>query len=451
MTPGLLVLLHVMLCVAVAGYLLQQVILRGRAIDARLALPCLLAMLCYLYVSDYALHGAGAYITRWSRPELWRLEAAHMRLLAILAAMTLALSFLHSVLKQDASGFKPQTQTSIFAIVEDRTAAKQLTWCALIILLCYALFVFRFHGYSIAAVADGIFAARSERLSDVRFLSGGVRNPLFSIAESALPGCVAILGGGYALGLFRWPVRGLLLASFIVGAVFLFASGSRTVFVLSFLPLGLVFAKRLPPSLRLPLLVGGCIALFAASSVMYQFRSGGLAQLREAQDISIGYHQDNNFALTVHALDRAATTTERVPSLKFWQTALLNWVPRAVWPGKPLLTAQDYQGYKETWWTQGFVGEFVALYGPLPGAALSTLYICALYLLLLWALRKSSWQRRPMTSLLSVPIVLIYVYMCLRSCLNISQFMYVLLPFAVVGLLSATSKALKRRAMSVRL
>ena len=176
--------------------------------------------------------------------------------------------------------------------------------------------------------------------------------------------------------------------------------------------------------------VGGVfIVTMIVFSAQYQYRSTGFINgLSKSEGVEFVYHQDNNYYSTVRALERAGYTDQRWDQTTFFVAAAFGWVPRFIWQGKPKLDQAFWGGYKRPWWTIGYIGEAAALFGVYGGALFSVIYGLLMFSILRFSYNKASGP----LSLIIYIVMSVYVYMCMRSILNISQ--WVVLPAVTIFL-----------------
>lgn len=231
------------------------------------------------------------------------------------------------------------------------------------------------------------------------------------------------------------------LIGYAIVVALLVGNGSRTMVVLIVaLPLILYMSRKGALVLKMPVLIGSMVGLYIVSSLMVQSRDLGFMN-QSLSDKSIEYSQDDSYYRTIYAMHIADSTQERWDSLPFVGASLLNMIPRAIWAEKPTVTKEYWGSYKEYYVTITFVGESVALLGLYGGAIASILIGLALYIFLNYFYRKISNPLR----LVAYGLCAMYVYMVMRSMLNITQFVYILLVFQGILWLFDRRKAIASR------
>lgn len=243
----------------------------------------------------------------------------------------------------------------------------------------------------------------------------------------------------FALISMLLPLSGLVLAYFvqtkcswqrvpwlfgyIAVLALLLADGKRTPLLFVLGCHGVFYLVSAATVMRKVMVLGAVlVASVTLASAMYLFRVGGMGQIisNEGEGYEIVYQQDDNYYQTLHAINIATTTSERWDPVDFFYATAVSPIPRYFWPNKPALL-QDYWGnYKDYWVTISFVGELVAMFGPILGLILAVIVGWVLYILL--------WRTYALTveagGIIVYLIVALYSYMVMRSLLNITQFMY---------------------------
>lgn len=281
--------------------------------------------------------------------------------------------------------------------------------------------------FSIVEVFEYSFGPRSIRpwaqdgpFGDERFVG--------SLIGILFPFSVVVLGVLWNFS--KSPFMKLVSIFFwIIGCIILFGNGSRTFLavavILPFLLKLIVSRTLVSKAIALSMFVGGIILTAYLFSVMVTHRSAGFLDLT-ASSVELVYHQDNSYYLAIWAAYLADTAEYRWDSIKFFASSFLNFIPRAVWSGKPVLDQDFYGDFKVTYVTTTFIGEAFAMFGLFFGTIISIVFILIAYFILRY------FSRRVVDtySLLVYFLMCFYVYMVFRSLLNISMGIYI--PIAAV-------------------
>lgn len=239
-------------------------------------------------------------------------------------------------------------------------------------------------------------------------------------------------------------LRVVALCSWLISVALAVGNGSRTIAIVilmmpALMQIGAAHTRkekfRAVLTTLLFLTVGAYI-----SSIIYRGRDVGIGNNAYAVE-ALSYHQDNSYYLALKAAYIATTTDERWDALTFLGASTLNFIPRAIWPGKPTVSYDFWGSYKEFFVTNTFVGESFAMFGAPAGSVFAILVGCLLVNLLTWMYRRI----RGPSEMLQYLVVALYVYMVMRSMLNITQFIYLpLCAIAVAALLRRMPRKLRR-------
>lgn len=155
-------------------------------------------------------------------------------------------------------------------------------------------------------------------------------------------------------------------------------------------------------------------------SLMARFRGEGLSTMDGMKDLStIEYHQDDNyFRLLNTMLVAESGQDENWDASTFITAALVNPVPRFLWPAKPLLEQDFYGSWKWSHVTITYIGEWTAMFGISMGLFVSLVFACGVFALLQLAYKRF---RKPGGLILYIGLVF-YLYMVCRSIYNIGMF-----------------------------
>ena len=314
----------------------------------------------------------------------------------------------------------------------------------LLFLLAVALLGLELHkrlssvGWSFSEAVHQSLMPRGQREWDLASYSG---NFYYAILTIVMP--MAGFAFGYLVifnkGLNRLvPAIGLLV---IFGI--LFTNGSRTpvVVMLAVMTLFILLQQKylITKAITVIAMVG---ALAASTSAMYNFRSYGYLEEthNDRTSFELTYHQDDSYYRALFAMDRADQTDQRWDALEFFGSIAVNPVPRALWPGKPVLDEKFFGDFKLSYVTNLYIGEAAAMFGPF-----WTILVCPAIGLCFYLVLYNSMKLLKMPAGLSAYlIVALYVYMCMRSMQNITFFIY--LPvFFIVSLYFVDRPTTKRR------
>lgn len=246
-------------------------------------------------------------------------------------------------------------------------------------------------------------------------------NFLFSLSESFFP--FAGIGFGFAAIAGKGATRVVSVLCLVVVLFFLLAKGSRTLLALTFASMIVFTFTHLRSAFaKCSVTIVLVTAFVAFSSAQIRYRASGMenAIAGGIDSFTPYYHQDNNYQLTMWAFYLSDSTADRWDPKKYITTALTHPIPRALWSSKPKLDASYYGAYKYAWYTNGFMAESVAMFGLEAGFFFSIAYGLTIAFVLQRATRL---LQRPF-GVAAYSAWLVYGYMCLRSILNITQWIY---------------------------
>jgi hypothetical protein len=277
-------------------------------------------------------------------------------------------------------------------------------------------------------------SARGDRAWDQEAFKGG--NFIFALSTVFLPLCAVI--AVYLIVCARAWIRLAAGPIFAVAVAFLVTDGSRT-------PLAIVggatwsIAMLRWRSLFMRASITGVVLLAIATtfSLIIEFRDHGFES--DIHNFSYTYHQDDNYYRALHSFSIADQSDYRWDPFQFFYTIAVNPIPRAIWPDKPLIAPNFFGDFKLWWTTNFFFGESVAMFGVVGGLAFAVPWALLLYLLLYRAL---SLLSKPMGIIAYLPVTL-YVYMCMRSMMSITMFMY--LPIGALTVIVVSERISRRR------
>ena len=246
-------------------------------------------------------------------------------------------------------------------------------------------------------------------------------NFLFAITTILLP--LAGIAAGYLTTRRGVLLRLIAFISMIFILLILVTNGSRTPVVIVLASAGLFWHLQQQTALmRLIVMVISVGAVAISTSLMFLYRSYGFVsdQVQLGQEFNLIYHMDDSYYRTIFAYDHAAKSTEYWDPVFFFYTIISNPIPRSIWPDKPLLTSDFYGGYKLDYVTNLFLGEMVAMTG-VYGTVIASPIIGLLLYLILFKAQKLILMPLGLAAYL---LFALYVYMCTRSLLNLTHFLY---------------------------
>lgn len=264
-------------------------------------------------------------------------------------------------------------------------------------------------------------------------------NFAFALLTAFLP--LAAILCAYVAIFGRRMARPIAVSGMIFALLLLVTNGSRT-------PVAIVGAVTLVFAVlrwRNRLVRGVCALIVVATlavsfSAMIKFRGNGfLAEDQPTANFQLNYAQDDNYYRTLYAFNVADSIDLRWDPAYFFGTIAVNPIPRALWPGKPTIDEVFYGPYKFYWTTISFLGESAALFGVFGGILFAVVYGITLYAVFARATRLLT---KPLGTAVYL-LVALYVYMCIRSIMSISQFVY--LPIAAILAVEIMSRIAARR------
>lgn len=214
-------------------------------------------------------------------------------------------------------------------------------------------------------------------------------------------------------------VAHVLLAASLV---FFFFGGSRTAFIAPiFAYLLLRFMRSRNKAITAALMLPVVLGVLYASSFVLGFRTVGFERMDEFGGGELRWHTDDNYPRLIYASWEAWRGTDPIDGLSFILASLFNFVPRVLWPGKPQLSAEFFEPYKDFHYvTISAFGELQAMMHPLLAATA--------FVLLVWAATRLAYRlfRSPDLSSFALYITyLLYIYSVMRSLANISAAIYI--------------------------
>jgi oligosaccharide repeat unit polymerase len=271
------------------------------------------------------------------------------------------------------------------------------------------------------SIDDVIFQslqARGQRAWDQAAFSG---NFAFAITTILLP--LAACAFSYLVAFGKGVPRIVAIVGLALVIALLVTNGSRTPVVLALLILGALFMVRQKTLVRKMVMIAIAIGIAATLvSLMYNYRATGYVspQVASNLELKLAYHQDDSYYRAIYSYYYSDQTGKQWDAGRFFGTVAVNPIPRALWPGKLTLDMSFYDGFKFDYVTSLFLGEAVALFGLKLSLIIAPLLAFGFYLLLY---RSAHVLLRPM-GLGVYFIVGLYVYMCMRSMMNMTLFIY---------------------------
>lgn len=248
-------------------------------------------------------------------------------------------------------------------------------------------------------------------LGDSNFLFALV-GILFTLAVT-MAGSLAVVERGYR--------RFALLIVYLVGVSILVGEGTRTTVLFSIMVPFLIYVMTRRSIVKRSVAFFLILSIIPfVSSLMISNRDYGFLNPEREIKGDLTYHQDDSYYRAIAAMYIADTSDERWEAPRFILAATLNFIPRAIWPGKPYVLDDFFGSYKESYITISFIGEFVAMFGLMAGFILSIMMGYLLYRFLYWNYKKITSTGDLILYFLAV----IWVYMIMRNMLNITQWMY---------------------------
>ncbi len=321
----------------------------------------------------------------------------------------------------------PKKTISSFWAAELRLGRRRVAAIALFSLTIIAIEIAKRLYYSDWSISNAIIYTFGSRFGKPWLSSEGALGDekfIYALVGILLP-LAAITAGSLVL-----TTRGLqriaLVFLYLISLALLFGDGSRTsvIFVIS-VPLLIFLYQRRTPTQKV---FAFCFALALAglsTSMMITNRDYGYLEDSRDYKLSLVYHQDDSYYRAIRAMYIADTTSERWDAPRFLLSATLNFIPRALWPGKPYVLGDFFGSYKEHYVTISFIGELVAMFGVGAGSGIAVVFAVILYRLL----------ARIYTGITGVEqfilyfLMLLWIYMIMRNLLNITQWMYMFVLF----------------------
>jgi hypothetical protein len=383
-------------------------------------------MIVYMWMSDFIMRGSDV-------PELFRYQGtqlvAPMQILILLFVIVLyALTFLI------ATQFEVK---QAIASVKNERIDQRLALLPVAVLIVDLIIRFHTSHYDISTVIEYSFGKRYSSPWQAEMDNATTIGTIYRFISELSK----LSGLAFAYFLFRshGPWRVLVVIGFLVSFSLLVGLGSRTPVALSLGAVVVMALLNLRSVVAKGLIVAGVSALAVLTfSAQYLTRSaGGIASIFDRSSgaqYSVVYHQDNNFYLSIRSLIIATYEDYRWDWIQYFKLILSQPIPRAIYTGKPLMTDNFVGPFGKTYLTFSIVGDGVALFGVVGGIVYALILGVALFILMLNATRALKYQLGIMLYL----SVALYVYMVLRSSMNLTFFMY--LPLAMAGFFWAANR-----------
>lgn len=261
----------------------------------------------------------------------------------------------------------------------------------------------------------------------------------FTAVRNAFPAAGLLLALAAVRAASNYRVYFLALFTFTI--YIYVGNGSRTPVALSLGFLGLTWWVSTRGYVRHVGMGFLCLSCFTLVAIMSKFRDDGVRQISELGDLSMSsYSQDDNYFRLVHIfLTSKQDTADNWNFQEFITASVVNPVPRAIWPNKPLLTAEFYGDWKPFYVTVTFIGEGVAMFGALFGALFAIIFASLLYFSLQWVYLKNQIKG----GLVLYGASAFYCYSIMRSIYNIGMnFVFIM---TVVMLLALVHRIVGKR------
>jgi hypothetical protein len=244
----------------------------------------------------------------------------------------------------------------------------------------------------------------------------------FQLIRTAMP--LAGLLFGLLFLASRSLVKWLYLFAVVVVILLLTGEGPRTPVVIVIAGfIGLHWQSDSTIKRKILVVAIGALVIALLTSLIIQNRAEGLAQVYAGETgniAAIEYSQDDSYYRAIRALSLSNQGEPQWDPNYFLYVIVVNPIPRFIWSDKPALQEDYYGEYKEEWVTISFMGELVAMFGRWLGLMFSVVIGILLFLLI----GRSSKLLNKQGGLIMYGLILLYVYMVMRSLLNISQFVY---------------------------
>lgn len=305
-----------------------------------------------------------------------------------------------------------------------------VAWFLLLLLIAQRLYS---TGWSVSDLVSASLGPRGGRPWTTTRVNLGDNRFLYALTGIVFP--MSGLLFGYLLVFGRGLKRGLALAGYLLVIAILITDGSRTPVAIIVASLVMFYWQRPKIIMRKIVVTVVVTALLVASmSLIYLSRTEGVgkffgvgAGVPSNGSYALVYHQDDSYYRALYALHHSSVSMERWDPVYFFSTILVHPIPRVFWPGKPALLQDFWGGYKDYWVTITYLGELVAMFGPALGF-LATLFLgWAIY----YFFHRSARLVESRAGIVVYLIFALYVYMVMRSLMNLTHFMY----FPILGYL----------------
>lgn len=266
-------------------------------------------------------------------------------------------------------------------------------------------------------VVSQMLNPRYVRVWDQAQFSG---NFIYAIISILLP--LSSCAFAYIVVNGRGLSRSVGLLGFLLILAIQITDGSRTPVVMGLAAFALFVISNKGSTLRKALIVGALgVGGAAAMSLMILSRSTGYRSGVVGQRaLTFTYHQDDSYYRAIYAFSVSDNSSYSWDPLYFIYANLVNPIPRYFWPDKPLFDQAFFGEYKLFYVTTLYIGEIVAMAGPLLTPIVAILFGLALY----WLFYRSAILLRYPFGLVAYLLVALYCYMALRSSHNIMHFIY---------------------------
>lgn len=397
------------------------------------------AMIVYMWMSDFIMRGSDV-------PELYRYQGTQLILpMEILILVYCIVLFSITFIIAQFADLR-----ATIAAVRNEKIDQRLAIVPIAIVAVDLLIRLHTSHYNIGTVIEYSFGTRYSSPWQAEMLTssalGTLHRFVFELSKLA----------GLAFAYFMFRSRGLWRAAVIIGFAisfaFLVGLGSRTPVALSLGAVVVMTILNVRSLVAKGIIIAGVGAFAVLTfSAQYITRSGGgIASLlngSSSKQYTVVYHQDNNFYLSIRSLIISIYDSYRWDWIQYAKLIISQPIPRTIYAGKPLMTDSFVGSFGKTYLTFSILGDGAALFGVVGGVIYATVLGVALFCLLMYSARALRYQ---LGIILYLSIAL-YLYMVLRSSMNLTFFMY--LPIATAGFFWVANKDVfmrRRQAGAVR-
>ena len=268
--------------------------------------------------------------------------------------------------------------------------------------------------WSLISVIEEYFYARGQKTWEISSYSG---NFIYTLIRAILP----FSGLAFAFIIANRTGIKRISASlgFIAVLILLLGNGSRTPVVMCIGVLWFYLVLKIKSKIKRITITGAFFTVVAMlTSTMYLFRSEGYAE--SGKSFEFIYHQDDSYYRTIFSYDYSNQSGEHWDGLFYIYAIIVNPIPRALWPDKPLLDEDFYGGFKVWYTTHLYLGEIVSIFGVIWSIPIGVLMGVIFYYILY---KSTALLKYPM-GIGAYLIMALYTYMCMRGMQNMMIFIY---------------------------